>query len=622
MRTCRMVGLPSLVIGAFVLFGAQACVSDKQEANHSVHAPGVSAPSPAAVEAPPAELKGEQRFFPPVEPGRTRASYVATGQKAMIATAHPLATEAGYQVLRDGGNAFDAAVAASFVISVVRPQSTGIGGGGFLVGHESKSRHTMVYDFRERAPAGATRDMFLDAKGEPASFTYEGRKVPNASVNGHLAVGVPGLVKGLLKIHKKYGKLPLSRVMQPAIEVAEKGFTVYGGLAHALTERSEIMRQFPGTVKVFFPGGQALKVGDTLVQKDLAWTLRQIAKRGEAAYYKGEIAQRLLKEMRRGHGLMTQKDLANYQVLEREPVVGTYRGYKIVSMPPPSSGGVHIIEILNMLAGDDFGKMGFGSVASVHLLTEAMRRAFADRAVYLGDPDFVKIPLKGLLSPTYAQALRRTIDMTKSTPSSAVNPGKPADYESPSTSHLSVVDAWGNAVSTTQTVNFSFGSCVVAEGTGIVLNDEMDDFSKKPGSPNAFGLLGYEANAVAARKTMLSSMSPTLVYDPKGDLRLVVGSPGGPRIISATLQTIINVIDFHMPLADAVHATRIHHQWQPDVLRYEENGLRPEVVAALTKMGHKLEIKGNIGDVQAIGMDGGTLTGVSDTRAEGKPMGF
>lgn len=562
------------------------------------------------------------RMHPPVEKGRDTASYVAVGKSGMVATAHPLASEAAIAMMKHGGNAFDAAVAASFVISVVRPQSTGIGGGGFLLSWDAKPRTVEVYDFRERAPAAATRDMYFDKNGVEKTFSYEGKTVPSASVNGHLSVGVPGLVAGLIEIQKKKGKLPLATVIQPAVDIAEKGFPVYGGLAHAITERFEVLNVFPGSRAIFIPNGKPLKVGDTLVQKDLAETLRRIAKNGLAGFYEGETSRLIVAEMNRGKGLITEKDLKDYQVKMREPVTGTYRGYKVVSMPPPSSGGVHIIQMLNMLAQTDYAQFPHGSVDSVHLLAEVMRRAFADRAEYLGDPDFVKVPVKGLLSLDYAKALYQTIDQENATSSDKVRPGTPQAYESPSTTHLSIVDKDGNAVTSTQTVNYSFGSGVVAQGTGIVLNDEMDDFSIKPGVANVYGLLGSEANAVAAGKTMLSSMSPTFVFNPDGSLRLALGSPGGPRIINATLQTIINVIDHKMSLADAVHAVRIHHQWYPDEIRVEESTLAPEVQKALEARGHKISIKGTIGDVQAVGVERGLFTGVSDTRSEGRPLGY
>jgi gamma-glutamyltranspeptidase/glutathione hydrolase len=465
--------------------------------------------------------------------------------------------------------------------------------------------------------------MYLDAQGQPAGFSYGGAVISNASVNGHLAVGVPGLVKGLLAVHAAKGHLPLARVMAPAIDVAENGFPVYPSLAAELADRVEVLRHFPAAAKIFLKAdGTPYRLGERLVQKDLAQTLRQVRDGGAKAFYEGRIARLIVAEMERGKGLVSAADLKAYAVIPRVAVTGTYRGYKIAAMPPPSSGGAHIIEIMNILAGDDVGALGFGTAKSIHLLAEAMKRAFADRAEFLGDPAFFKVPLKGLVAPAYGAAWRKTINLEKATPSAELRPGDPLAYESPSTTHLSVIDAAGNAVSTTQTVNLGFGSGVVAAGTGIVLNDEMDDFSKKPGTPNDFGLVGKEANAVAPGKTPLSSMSPTLVFAPDGRLALVVGSPGGPRIISATLQTILNVIDFKMSLPDAVHAARIHHQWLPDALVTEEGGLTPEVAAELTRLGHKLVVKGHIGDVQAVGVAAGVLTGVSDTRAEGRPFGF
>lgn len=576
--------------------------------------------------------QGADAFFstapllaPAAEPSRPASSYYAEGQSGAVAAAHPLASEAALAMLRAGGNAVDGAVAASFVISVVRPQSTGIGGGGFLLMTSratAESSNVKVYDFRERAPGGASRQMYLDKAGQPSSFTYGGKTVPNASMNGHLAVGVPGIVAGLAEVHQEHGRLPWATVMAPAIKIAKEGFEVYPGLAEAIAERAEILRVFPASKALFLPGGKPLKAGEKLVQKDLAWSLGQIAKDGPKAFYQGEIARRIVKEMQRGRGLVTARDLINYKVKHREPVTGYYHGHKVVSMPPPSSGGVHIVEMLNMLAQDDLRALGHGSVAYTHLVAETMRRAFADRAEFLGDTDFVKVPVQMLISPYYAVQRRKTINPAAATPSKDVKAGTADVFEHPSTTHLSVVDKDGMAVATTQTVNYTFGSCVVAEGTGIVLNDEMDDFSIKPGVPNAFGLVGNDANAVAANKTMLSSMSPTLVFRPDGSFMMALGSPGGPRIISATFQTILNVIDHKMDYRTAVHAARIHHQWLPDQLVFESGGLAPDVEAELRKMGHATVAKGTIGDVQLVAKDGDKLIGVSDRRSEGAPRGF
>jgi gamma-glutamyltranspeptidase/glutathione hydrolase len=562
-------------------------------------------------------------FHAPAEKGRTRESYIAHGKTAMVATAHPLATAAAVQILKDGGNAVDAAVAASFAIGVVRPQSTGIGGGGFLLSYTAKAHQVEVVDFRERAPKGATRDMFLDAKGEPAAYRHGNVTLPEASVNGPLAVGIPGVVAGLVETQGKRGRLPLAKVMAPAIALARDGFPVYPDLADAIVERREMLAAFPASAAIYLPGGKPLAAGERLVQKDLAATLESIATHGEKDFYAGVVARQIADAVQSAGGILTREDLANYKVLHRQPVTGAYRGHRIVSMPPPSSGGVHVIEILNMLAGDDVGALGFGTTQGVHLLATAMQRAFADRAAYLGDPAFVKVPTRGLLSPEYARERRAAFDLARATPAAKVRGGDPIRFEHPSTSHLSVIDAEGNAVSTTQTVNFTFGSCLVAAGTGVLLNDEMDDFAIKPGVANVFGLVGSDANAVAAGKTMLSSMSPTLVFDKAGRLELALGSPGGPRIISATLQTIINVIDHRMPLADAVHAGRIHQQWLPDELRLEDTAAPASVRAALEKMGHKLHMVQHIGDVQAVGYEpDGTLVGVSDVRSTGAPGGF
>jgi gamma-glutamyltranspeptidase / glutathione hydrolase len=554
--------------------------------------------------------------------------YEAKGNNGMVAAAHPMASKAGLKMLKAGGNAVDAFVATSFMISVVRPQSTGIGGGGFALLHNTGNikgkKGTQVYDFRERAPLAATKDMYLDKKGNPKNFIYKGNVVKNASVNGHLAAGTPGIVAGLVEMHKNHGSLPLKTVMQPAIDAAERGFPVYKGLSTRIGWRREIMDNFEGTRKLFMPGGKALEVGDTLVNKDLAKTLKLIAKKGRDGFYKGEVAALIIKEMKRGKGLITQKDLDSYTVKKSKPIIGDYRGFKIVSMPPPSSGGIHIVQMLNILSGYDYGSYGHNTTKSLHLLAESMRRAFADRAEYLGDPEFVKVPIKGLTTKKYADALRKTIDLNKASDSKTIGPGKPFDYESSSTTHLSVVDKWGNAVTSTQTVNYTYGSCVIVEGAGFFLNDEMDDFSKKPGVPNAFGLLGSEANAIAAKKTMLSSMSPTLVFNKEGGVEMILGSPGGPRIISATLQTILNVIDHKQPYLAAVHSTRIHHQWLPDQIRVEGDELPKEVLEGLSALGHKLDKnKSAIGDVQAIFRDkkGGWI-GVSDRRSDGSPMGY
>lgn len=550
-------------------------------------------------------------------------NFVTKAKNGIVSAAHPLASNAGLDMLEAGGNAIDAMAAASFVISVVRPQSTGIGGGGFMLFYNAPKKKTDVYDFRERAPIKASKDMYLNKKGEPKLFKYKNNTLGRASVDGHLSVGMPGLVAGIVKAHKQHGLLPLAKVLAPAIKIAEKGFKVYPSLEYAVKVRKKVLTSFEGSKALFYPHGKPIKTGDILIQKDLAKTLRLIAKKGHDGFYKGETRDLILKEIRAGKGILTKKDFSSYKVKQRKPIIGNYRGHKVVSMPPPSSGGVHIVEILNMLSGDDIKALGHNTPKGIHLLAEAMRRAYADRAKYMGDDDFVKVPTKGLTSKKYALKLRESIDPNKATPSRSLANVSPTPYESSSTTHMSIVDKWGNAVSSTQTINYTFGSGVVARGTGIVLNDEMDDFSIKPGVANSYGLVGSRANAIAAKKTMLSSMSPTLVFDKNNKLELIVGSPGGSRIINATLQVIINTIDHKMPLKEAVHAFRIHHQWLPDEIRIEPNGLPKETISALNKMGHKVTEKIiPIGDVQAISKMKNGWIGVSDTRSDGKPAGY
>lgn len=564
------------------------------------------------------------KTYPVSEPGRDPSEYVHQSPQAMVTTAHPAATFAGLSMLKQGGNAIDAATAISFALSVVRPQSTGIGGGGFMLYYNKGKDQVVAYDFRERAPASATKAMFLDEKGTPKDFIYEGHVLPNASQNGHLAAGVPGLVKGLVETHAKHGKLPLKVVMAPAIKLAKDGFEIYTHLADSISRRAKVLAAFPDSRRIFLkPSGEPRKAGEKLVQDELAGTLTLISELGVRGFYEGVTAQKIVQEMKRGKGLISLNDLKQYTVKERQPVIGTYRGYKIASMPPPSSGGVHIIQMLNMLEPFNFDKLDHNSPEAVHLITEVMRRAFADRANFLGDPDFVKIPIKGLISKAYAKKRMSNFSDQHASSSTKLGAGNPIGYESDSTTHFSVVDQLGNAVSSTQTINGGFGSGVVVQGTGIVLNNEMDDFSIKPGVPNLFGLVGNEANAIAARKTMLSSMSPTLVFDNLGRLDLVVGSPGGPRIINATLQVIINHIDFKLPLDKAVMAYRFHHQWLPDVLFIEADGFSESDLKTLKELGHSVEVRGTVGLVQAIARSGRKgWIGVADSRDNGYAAGF
>lgn len=561
---------------------------------------------------------GPPKFYHNTGESRPREDYSATSENGIVASAHPQASHIGRLILERGGNAIDAAVAVSFAISVLRPQSSGIGGGGFMLIHKPQNK-VLAYDFRERAPQKASRDMYLNK-----DFIYKNQIITNASVNGHLAVGTPGLIAGLLKAHAEHGVLALEQLIRPAIKLAKEGFSVYSDLAQACEERKDILSKFEDSRRLFVPQGSPLQIGQWLIQSDLAWTLEQIATRGLKGFYQGPVSDLILAEIKRGRGILSREDLDSYQVIMREPVETLYREHKIVSMPPPSSGGIHIIEMLNILSHFDIKSMGHKNPETLHILAEIMKRAFADRALYLGDPDFVKVPLKKLLSPEQATNWAQSISLTRATPAKELlNTQAFFSTESPSTTHISVVDKKGMAVSTTQTINYAFGSGVVAQGTGIVLNDEMDDFSIKPNTPNVYGLVGNEANAIAARKTMLSSMSPTLVFDKLGNLELVVGSPGGPRIINAVLQTIINILDHDMSLSDAVHSFRIHHQWMPDVMSVEPGFLDTKTSEKLKNLGHELKEIKNIGDVQAIQVKSSQgrvkFIGVSDTRSNGKP---
>ncbi len=549
--------------------------------------------------------------------------FVATGKQGMVVTAGDQASAAGIEMLKKGGNAVDAAVAASFAISVLRPQSTGIGGGGFFLLYLADKKETVAVDFRERAPLAATHDMFI----------RDGKAVPELSRNGPLAVAVPGLVAGLTEVQKKYGTLPLKEVMAPAIRLADEGFPIYPQLSGAIAYRAKLLGESPATKAIYFREDQPLREGELLVQKDLAQTLREIAEKGKDAFYTGRIAEAVVAEMKARDGLITQKDLDAYTVLYRTPLVSEFQGVQVHSMPPPSSGGVLISQMLNVLSGFPLAEFGFSTPKTIHLMTETLRLAFRDRARYLGDPDFVQVPTTMLASADYAGKLRTTIDLAKARPSDALPAVEPSKIESTSTTHISIVDKHGNAVATTQTVNLYFGSGVLVPGTGIMLNDEMDDFSAQLHRPNAFGLIGEtDANAIAPRKTPLSSMSPTIVTR-DGKAMLVTGSPGGSRIISATLQVLLNVITHRMSLPDALFAPRIHHQWFPDDLLVEaKKDSQPEgLVAALQQLGHKvtlIEDKGDgrtpFGNVQAVHVDisSGVITGVSDPRGEGRPHGF
>ena len=534
------------------------------------------------------------------------------GKNGMVASEQGLATQVGLDILKQGGNAIDAAVAVGFALAVVLPNAGNIGGGGFMVLHDDKTGKDVAIDFREIAPAKASRDMYLDSQGNV---------IDGKSLFTHDASGVPGTVAGMEYALKKWGTMPLSKVLEPAIKLADKGFIVSDVLAQTLKEEKSTLGKWSASKAIFFKNGEPLKSGDLLVQKDLAKSLRLIAKQGAKAFYQGEIATKIAKEMQSHGGTMTLEDLKAYKVVERQPIIGDYRGYKVVTMPPPSSGGVHLIEILNMLEHYPIKEDGVNSAKNIHHMAESMKLAYADRSEYLGDPDFVKIPVTGLTSKAYANELAKTIDDNKARLSSNIKPGKPQPYESDQTTHFSVMDKAGNAVAVTYTLNLNFGSGIVVEGTGILLNNEMDDFSVKPGVPNAFGLVGGAANAIEAKKRPLSSMTPTIVMK-NNKPWLVTGSPGGARIITTVLQSVVNTIDHEMNPAEAIITPRVHHQWLPDELRVEE-GISPDTIKLLQDKGHNVVTKAPMGRIQIIQADDSGFYGYSDPRnPDGKTLGF
>jgi gamma-glutamyltranspeptidase/glutathione hydrolase len=529
----------------------------------------------------------------------------------MVVARETHATDVGDAILAAGGNAVDAAVAVALMLAVTHPSAGNLGGGGFMLIRLASGKSTFL-DFRERAPAAATRDMYLDANGD----------VTEDSTLGYRASGIPGTVRGLDYAQKKYGKRKWSEVVTPAMDLAATGFPVSWGLAHSLTSKaiSAKLSKFPDSKRIFLNEGNFFEPGDTLVQPDLAWTLDRIRSKGADDFYTGETAHRLATDMQLHGGLVTLDDLRDYKVIEREPLTGSYHGYDIVTSPPPSSGGAGIIQMLAMLDGTDYAKTGAGSARSLHFLAEVMRRYFADRSEYMGDPDFFTVPLTKLLDPGYIARRRATIDPLHATPSDKILPGKLDGKESTETTHFSIVDAEGNAVSMTYTLNGSFGSGVTAEGLGFLLNNEMDDFAAKPGTKNMFGLIQGEADAIAPQKTPLSAMTPTIVTR-DGELFMVLGAPGGPTIINTVMQTILNVVDFNMNAQEAVDQPRIHHQWMPDEIRYER-GISPDTLDMLRSMGHTVsEARGFIGEIAAIVSEDGWLQGAADGRVEATAKG-
>ncbi len=528
----------------------------------------------------------------------------AVGKNYAVATQGIYATRAAKEILNRGGNAIDAAVAASFVLSVERPHSTGIGGGGFLIFRDGTTNKLYAVDFRERAPMKSFEKMFQDK---------EGKAISQLSINGILASGVPGLVAGLLEIHEKFGKLKRSEVIAPAIVLAENGFPVYPSLAKALLQKESLLAQDPEAARIFLNSDKkALREGELLFQSDLGRTLRLISKEGKNVFYKGKIAAVFADYFSKHQGLITRADLENYKVKWKQPLISKYKDYDIVSMPPPSSGGVHVIQMLNMLEDDRLAEKGFLSAEAIHLTAESMRSAFADRAKYLGDPDFVKVPVETLTSKKYAAERRMDIKHSARL-SKDVKAGSIPGFEHTETTHLSIIDSNGNMVSTTQTINGYMGSSLVLPGTGIVLNNEMDDFSAQPGVANLFGAIGGSQNAIAPGKTPLSSMTPTLVLK-NNDPVMSVGAPGGTRIITCVLQTMLNYLEYRLPLYESVTAIRFHHQWTPDKIDIDPPGPRSDVVADLQKRGHKIEINPVPCNVMAVTKEGDFLHAVSDPR--------
>jgi len=537
------------------------------------------------------------------------------GTGGIVSSTDRIASEVGLEILRRGGNAVDAAIATFFALAVINPEAGNIGGGGFMVVHLVDGT-TAALDFREKAPLAATRDMFVGPDG----------RLTGQSTSGHLSSGVPGSVAGMFAAHQRFGSLPWAELVQPAVNLAE-GIVVHERLASSLRSYERWLSQNPASAAVFLPGGRPPRVGDRLIQTDLAATLTRVAQQGHDGFYAGETARLVGEEMRRGGGLITEDDLAQYRAAWREPISFGYRGHTIISMPPASSGGATLAELMNILEGYDIASMGFLSVDHAHVWTEAVKRAYADRNFYLGDPDFVTMPIAEMTSDAYAASRRESIRLARTTPADDVEPGlgpvpggtAMALLEPEHTTHFSVLDGTGNAVSVTTTINSLYGNAITVAGAGFLLNNEMDDFTAQPGTPNQFGLVQGETNTIAPGKRMLSAMTPTIVLGPDGRVKMVTGTPGGATIITTVAQVISNVVDFGMNAADATLAPRLHHQHLPDVLRFELNGLFPEVVSALRARGHEVEERpGYSGDTQTIVLlPDGTATAVADPRRGG-----
>lgn len=532
-------------------------------------------------------------------------------KNGVVVSAHPEASRVGLNILKKGGNAIDAAVAVQFALAVVYPSAGNIGGGGFLVYRSAKGEVNSL-DFREKAPFKASKEMFLDKNGQVNK---------DKSLYGHLAAGVPGTVDGMVKAHKKYGKLTWRELIDPAINLAENGFPITPKQARELNGmRSEFITYNPGSIPFVKPSGD-WQSGDLLIQKDLSHTLKLIRDKGRAGFYAGETARAISEEMKRGKGLISEKDLIEYQSVWRTPITGQYKNYRIISMPPPSSGGIALVQLLQSVEPYPLKRWGFNTDSTVQIMVEAERRVYADRSVYLGDPDFFNVPKKQLLNPSYQKNRLNNFNWDKATLSSNIKEGVLSGKESEETTHFSIVDQEGNAASVTTTLNGSFGSLVVVQKGGFLLNNEMDDFSAKPGSPNMYGLLGGEANAIAPAKRMLSSMTPTIL-EKDSKLFMVVGTPGGSTIITSVFQTILNVIEFDMPIQQAVSAKRFHHQWMPDIIHTEREAIDSKSVSILQNKGYTLVPRSPLGRIDAILITNKGYMGGADPRGDDTSMGW
>ncbi|MDJ0662693.1 MAG: gamma-glutamyltransferase [Crocosphaera sp.] len=552
---------------------------------------------PIKVTAQDAPIYDYQAIFHPV-----------ISKNGMVASQEDLATQAGLQVLKEGGNAIDAAVTIGFTLAVTLPRAGNLGGGGFMLVHLADQQKTIALDYREKAPLAAKPDMFLDENGEvdqqKIKFSYQ-------------AVGVPGTVAGLAMALEKYGTISLKEALKPAIELAEKGMIVDEDLYNSLVFAKRNLQKSPASLAIFYKAdGTPYQIGEILKQPDLANSLKLIANQGIEAFYQGEIADKIVKDMEDNNGLITKEDLSKYKPIIREPIEGTYRGYKVYSMPPPSSGGVHLVQMLNILENFPIQSLGHNTSSTLHLMIETMKFAYADRFQFMGDTDFVQVPINRLISKEYANQIAKKINLEKTIPSQTIL-SQPVfqPNESTETTHYSIMDSYGNAVANTYTLNFSYGSGLTVPGTGILLNNQMDDFTAKPGVSNAYQLIGGENNSIAPEKRMLSSMTPTIVMKEEKPW-LVTGSPGGSRIITTTLQIIMNVIDHQMNIAEATNATRIHHQWFPDQIRFER-GLNGDTIGLLEQKGHRVKSSFAMGSTQSIIYENGQFYGASDPRKPG-----